>query len=264
MPLTTDQLAAPLINDEVRGRECLHRYVRSDADAAVHAAWTNLKWVQSVTVSEPTYETERTVLHQGSKDKTVKRYNPRWDITINVLSGKMPDVIAAFRGATWGATNTGVPLQASNDDPQVHIESIFRGEDNETVVFSRVIQDFILDSMGHDNPMDVADGVIRGHSYYPPFMVYTGYEAQMDVWDATPTTVTYTLSDTPATITTASSHDQWEFDNCAFIKNKDNSESDTTGGRLVTGVSISGVTMTFTTGTPAASDKISCLYVKAV
>jgi hypothetical protein len=155
------------------------------------------------------------------------------------------------------------PFHATKDEPQIILESIFRRRDNETHVFSRVLQDLILDSKGHDNPMEYADDVINLHTYYPPFYVYAGYEAVLDVWAATPSTNTYTLSSTPATILTASSHDFWEFDNAAFIKNKDDSAGDSVGVRLTSGVSISGVTMTFTAGTPATSDVISCLYVTA-
>lgn len=254
------QLAAPAENTYLRGQNVIHRYVQCEATAAAPVVWSNIKWIQSVVVGDPTYE-ETDVFMQGSKEKTKLRRNPVWPVTINVLNGKKAQVISDLLGYAWGSTNYVVPSNMSNDNPDVILESIFREEDNTTHVFSQVVQDLILDDSGMDIPMDYADGVINGHTYFPPFYVYTGYEAVYDVWDATPTTNTYTTSATPATAVVASSHDFWDYNNAAFIKQKDNSEGETVGNRLTSGAAIAGQTLTVT-ASPLATDKVYALYVK--
>ena len=257
----TTQLAAPGVDDIILGQHAIHEYVRVESSAAAPVSWSNLKYVQSISVGEPSYDFETTLFQQGSKDRRVKKVGPSWQITINVLNGKVGEVLAALRGETWGSSNVGIPLNSSNDEPQIHLVSVFRKDDNTTHVFSRVIQDIILDDSPLETQMQVSDGVINAHTYYPPFLVYSGYDAVYDIYDATPSTNTYTLSSTPATILTASNYNQWDFDNAAHIKLKDDSDGQTTGNRMTSGVSISGVTMTWTANTPAASDKVYCLYV---
>lgn len=259
----TTQLAPPSVDDVVLGQHAIHEYVRVEASALAPVVWSNMKYVQSINIGEPTYDFETPLFHMGSKDKRVKKVGPTWQVTINVLNGKVGETLAALRGESWGSSNVGIPLNSSNDEPQVHLVTIFRKQDNTTHVFSRVIQDLILDDSPFDVSMQVSDSVINGHTYYPPFLVYTGYDVIYDVWDATPSTPTYTLSSTPGSLITASNYNQWDFDNAAHIKLKDNSDSQTMGNRMTTGVSISGVTMTWTANTPASGDKVYCLYVAA-
>ena len=259
----TDWLSAPAESTHLRGQDVLHRFVRSEAGDSQPVTWTNQDSIQSVTVGEPTYGYEVDVLQQGSHDKTRIRRQPQWPVTINVLNGKYLDVLAAFRGVTLGAGNYVIqPMNSSDDIPDIILESIYREVDG-THVFSVLIQDLILDDGGFDMPMDYSDGVIKGHTYHPPFMIDAGFEAVLDVWDATASTNTYTLSSTPATLLTSTSHNWFDFDNVVFIKNKDHSAGDTHGRRYDTGVSVSTVTMTWTTNTPAATDVVSCLYVTA-
>ncbi len=257
----TDILPAPPENSYLRGQDALHRYVICDASASAPVAWTNLSYVQSVVVGDVTYGVEYDIRHHGAGDKTHVKREPMWPVTINVLNGKKAEVLAALQNITWSSASVALPYHVSNDTPDCIIESIFREADY-THRFSQVIQDLIIDDTSQGIPMEYEDGVITGHTYYPPFYVYAGYEAVYDVWDATPTTLTYTLScSTPASMVTATDHNWWELDNAAFVKLWDNSADGFY--RYTTGVAISGGTLTVTGATPSATDKVYTLYVKA-
>jgi hypothetical protein len=257
-----DQLAPPAENTYLLGQNTIHRYVRCEATVGTAIAFTNLQWVQSVSISEPTYELEYDIMHQGSDEKTHRKLRPKWDVTINVLNGKAHTIRAAFQGITLGATHVGLPLDTSNDNPQIILESVYREDDNETHAFSIVVQDLVLDPMGFDTPMEYADAVIKGHTYYPPLWLTSGYYLVYDKYTATPTTATYQLTATPCTLMTSTNFDRFEFDKPIYVKLKDNSAGDTIGYRLQSGVAFTGNDMVFTT-LPAASDVIYCLYTHA-
>lgn len=262
----TDQLNKPAVSSHQRGRFTLNRIVRCDASASQPVSFTNMEGVVAIDYGEPSYDYTADVLQQGAGgEKTMVKHGPRWDGTITILSGDVGDVLADLLGVTWGASHVVMSTRMDDDDPAVIWEAICRDEDNSTHLFSLVLQDIILDDLAMGNPMDYSDRTIPFHTYHEPFLIYTGYELVYDVWDATPATATYAMSNgTPATLLTASDHDDWAFDNAVYIKNKDNSAGDTGMTRRITsGASVSGGTLTFTTGTPAASDKVGLLYVKA-
>ncbi len=258
------QLVAPGEDEYLRGQNVLNQFVLSGASAAAPVAWTPLYGVQQVTVGDSTYANEYQIMQQGALQSTNKKTGPTWPVTLNVLKGDTADVLAQLRGQTFGSSGyVSMPFMVSNDNVNVIITSVYREADNVTVHVSRLIQDFILDDMGDDTPMDYADGVISGHTYYPPAWVKTGYEPVLDVFAGTPSTASYPLSAVPATAQDASIEDLYHFDNAVFIKLKDNSAGDAEGQRRVSGVSITGTSCVFTAGTPAASDVVSVLYYKA-
>jgi len=258
-----DILARPDEDAYVRGEDSLFRMVRCEATVAAPVVPTNMENITSIVVGDPTYRIEYDAIHKGSDDIRKIRRKPAWPVTINVFKGKFDDVLATLRGVTFGTTDVAMPLHASNDLPECIFECVYRDKDLSHVL-SYVIQDFILDDTGIDDPLDYSDAVIKGHTYYPPFLVYTGYECVYDRFDATPSTPDYSLSATAATMLTASNHNLWDFDDAAFIKVKDHSAGDEVGNRRRTGVAVtSGTTLAFTTGIPAATDEVSTLYVKA-
>jgi len=265
----TDQLGAPPTNAHLMGRYALHRFVRCEATAAAATAvaWTNMSYIVAVDVGEPTWDYEVDVYQQGAGDnKTHIRRGPRWDGTITVLAGKIGTVLAQFKGATWTTAGAAVmSLRMDDDDPEIIIESVMRDADNTDHLFTRVIQDIIIDDMGDSSPLDYSDKVIPFHTYHEPFLLCADAQMVYHVYNATPGTATYTQSSgTPLTLVTATSHDDWHYDNMVFCKVKDNSAGDTIGKRVTSGVALSGGTLTFTTGTPAASDKVYILFAVAV
>ena len=262
----TDQLGAPVESGHKMGRFSLNRIVRCEAAVATPVVWTNLSNVVAIEISDPSWDYEADVFQQGGGDeKTHIQRGPRWDGTITVIGGKVGDMLATLFGETWTtAGNTAMSLRSDDDSPMIIWEAICRDSNNSTHLFSLVIQDMIMDSLGMANPMDYADISIPFHTYHEPFLLCTGAEMVYDRWDATPGTATYSTScGTPLELVTAASHDDWHYDNMVFCKNMDNSDSETIGHRVTSGVALSGGTLTFTTGTPAASDEVSVLYAKA-
>ena len=264
----TDQLGPPASNSLLVGRYTLHKFVRCEASAgdATAIVWANLTNIVSITVDKPSWDYEADGYQQGGgDDKLHVRRGPKWTGKIECHAGKVFDVLALLKGLTWTTAGTaGISLRQENDYPDVIIQSIAREGDNSTHVFSRVLQDLIIDDMGVDSPMDYADREIPFHTYHEPFPICGGSQLVYHIWDATAGTPTYTSTGTPLTIITSASHDDWSFDNMIFCKLKDNSAGDAVGKRLTTGVSLAGGTLTFTTGTPAASDTVYALYVVAV
>lgn len=261
-----DQLGRPPETSHQMGRFSLNRIVRCDADAAVPVVWTNLNYVVQIEIGRPTWKYTADMLHQGAGDEITEiKRGPRWDGTITVLSGNIGNVLASLKGVTWNGSHVVLSSRNDSDDPQIIWEAIARDADNKTHLFSLVIQDMIIDDLDAINPMDYSDRTIAFHTYHEWFLVYTGYEMVYDVWDATPTTATYTISaGTPETLLTATNHDDWHYDNAVYVKNKDNSASDTgMTRRIISNVTVVGAVLTFTTGTPATSDKIGLLYAKA-
>jgi len=264
----TDQLGAPSENAHIMGKYTLHRFVRCEASAPSPnpVAWANMSNIVSIDVDPPSYDMEVDVFQQGGgDDKTRIRRGPKYNGRITVLAGKVFDTLKLLKGLTWTTAGTAaLSLRQENDNPDVIIESICRDADNSTHLFTRVIQDIIIDDMGVQSPMDYSDREIPFHSYHEPFALCTGAEMVYEVWDATPGTATYALSmGTPLTLLTATNHDGWHYDNMVFCKVKDNSASDDVGKRVTSGVALSGGTLTFTTGTPAASDVVYVLFAKA-
>ena len=260
----TDQLNKPAASSHQRGRFTLNHVVRCDATASAPVVWTNMEGVVAIDYGEPSWDHTADVIQQGAVDKTEVKHGPRWDGTITVLSGDIGDMLATLRGITWGASHVGLSTRSDDDNPAVIWEAVCRDSGN-THLFSLVLQDIIIDDIAIGNPMDYSDRSIPFHTYNEPFLIYAGYEMVYDVWPATAGTATYALScGTPVTLWTASAEDGFYFDNAAYIKNKDNSAGDTGMTRRITsGAAVSGGTLTFTTGTPAASDKVGLLYAKA-
>ena len=262
----TDQLGAPAEASYQMGRFTLHRVVLNEAAVAAPVVWTNMDFIAAIEIGDPSWDFEADVYQQGGgDDKTHIRRGPRWDGTSTVLSGKIGNVLATLKGLTWTTGGTAaISSRMDADTPEVIWEAICRDSDNSTHLFSLVIQDMVLDDFGVSNPMDYSERTIPFHTYHEPFLLCSGAEMVYDRFDATPSTATYSLScSTPLTLVTATDHDDWSYDNAVFLKNKDNSASDTVGVRVTSGASISGGTITFTTGTPAASDEISVLYAKS-
>src|SRR4030042_1140775 len=259
---STTQLGAPLASTHQMGRFTLNRIVRCEAAAAAPVAWTELSNIVAIEIGEPSWDYEADILHQGGGDeKKHIRRGPRYEGTITVLSGKVGDVVGSILGVTWGASHVAMSLRMDKDDPQVIWEAICRDSDNTDHLFSLVIQDLILDDVGMANALDYSARTIPFHNYHEPFLLYDGYKLVYDVKNATPSTVAYTLSGgTPATLLVATDHDDWFFNNLVYVKVKDNSAGDTIGKRRTSGVSATGATLTFTTGTPAASDVVYILY----
>jgi hypothetical protein len=150
-----------------------------------------------------------------------------------------------------------------NDNPIGHWEAICRDSDNVTHLFSLVIQDLILDDMDLSNPLEYADRTIKFHTYHEPFVLCSGAEMVFDKFAATPSTAVYQMSaGTPVSLVTATAHDDWDYDTAVFVKLKDKTDSWTTK-RIKSGVTIGASgTITFTSGTPAASDVVSVLWAK--
>jgi len=260
------QLGAPLEATYQKGRYTLNRIYVVDTTAAEGATTaTELTSIVAIDVGEPSWDEENTAFQQGGGDeKTMIRRGPRWDGTVTVLSGKVSDVLASLQNVTWAAGGqVAMPLRTSNDNPAIIWEAICRDADNTDHLFSLVIQDMIIDNLAFTNPMEYSERTIPFHTYHDPFTLKADHELVYDTYTATPTTETYTLScSTPATLVTATDHDDWYFDNAVYIKLKDNSDDDRMK-RLTTGVSISGATVTFVTGTPDATDKLMVLYAKS-
>ena len=264
----TDQLGAPASTAHMLGRYTLHKYVRCEASAggATAVAWANLSSIESINIDPPTWEMEADILQQGGGDeKTHIQRGPRWNGTINVLGGHVGTILALLKGLTWTTAGTAaLAMRQDKDLPEIILQSINRDSDNVTHRFTRVIQDIIIDDMGDDNPMDYADRAIPFHTYHEPFYLCSGAELVYHVWAATPSTVAYTTSNsTPLTLIVPANHDDWYFTNMVFCKVKDNSAGNTVGIRRASGVSLSGGTLTFTTGTPAATDVVYMLYAVA-
>jgi len=261
----TDQLAKPLESTHQMGRFTLNRIVRQDAAVTKPIAWANVEAIVAISIGEPTFRYTYDQHQQGAGDEAneIKR-DPRWNGTVTVLAGQIGDFIAAIEGKTWGTAQAVMSARMDSDNPMVHWEAICRDADNSTHLFSLVIQDMIIDSFGFDNPMDYSDRSIPFHTYHEPFILAQGYEMVFDKFAATPTTSTYTLScSTPATLLTATEHDDWDFNNAVFIKNEDHSAGDVTGRRVRAAVSITAASLIFTAGLPAATDEVSVLYAKA-
>lgn len=261
----TTQLGAPSASKHQMGRFTINKIYQCEASAAAPVSATRLDSIVSVDIGAPTFDYEADVRQQaGGDDKTHIQRGARYDGTITVLSGDFGSLLASLRATTWDATAVALPLANDSDSPTIIWEAICRDADNTTHLFSLVIQDMILDDVGLTNALEYADRTISFHTYHKPFLLYEGHKLVYDVWDATPATPAYALScGTPAPMLTAGNYDGWHFNNAAFIKQLDNSAGDTIGKRRTSGVSISGGTLTFSTGTPAASDKIYALYAKA-
>jgi len=261
----TNQLGAPGRASVVQGEFALHQFVRSDPTVAAPVVWEDMSYIQNITVGEPSFDTTFDVFQQGGGDeKTQVKRGPKWEGSIEVLPGKIGEVIAQLQGVTWGSAQNVLSLRAEKDIPDVCIQSWMRDMDNTTHLYTQVLQDIIIDDMGIDSPMGLSNRTIPFHTYHEPFLLYTGKYMILDAFTATPSTGTYTLSGgTPATLLTASNHDDWHIDNAVFVKNKDDSASNETGVRRTSGIAISGETLTFSTDLPAASDKITVLYADA-
>ena len=262
----TDQLAKPTESQHQMGRFSLNRIVRQDATIAKPVVWSNVKGIVAVNIGAPTWKYEYDIHQQGAGNElTHVQQVPRWDGTVTILSGQIGTFLAAIDGKTWGTAQAVMSARIDNDNPMVHWEVVCRTFDNVTHLFSLVIQDMVIDSFGFDNPMDYADRGIPFHTYHEPFILAQGREMVFDRFAATPSTSTYTLScSTPATLVTATEHDDWDYNNAVFIKNEDYSESDVTGRRIRSGATITGASLVFTgSSVPAASDEISVLYAKA-
>ena len=264
---STSVLGAPAKNAYLMGRFTLHRFVRCEATAgdATAISWQNMSNVVSIDIDEPTWDFEADVYHAGGgNEKRHIRSGPRWNGTITVLGGKIGDTLRLLQEVTWDdSTQAVLSPRMDKDDPEIIIESICRDHDNGTHLFTRVIQDAILDDMGDALGLDYADKVIPFHTYHEWFLLATSAEMVYHVWSATPSTATYTISNsTPLSLLTATSHDDWAFDNMVFCKVKDNSAGDSIGKRVTAGVSLSGDELVFTTGTPAATDQVYCLFAK--
>ncbi|MDD5543896.1 MAG: hypothetical protein PHX83_12050 [Acidobacteriia bacterium] len=261
----TDQLGAPAANSHQMGRFTLNRFVRQEATVAAPVVWTNMSYITQIEIGEPSWDYEADIFQQGGgDDKTHIRRGPRWDGTLTILGGKAWTDLATFYGQTWSTAGTGVlSLRQENDLPVGHWEAICRDSDNVTVLFSLVIQDMVIDDIGFTNQMDYGDRTIKFHTYHEPFVLCSGAEMVFDKFNATPTTAVYQMSSgTPVTLVTATSHDDWDYDTAVFVKLKDKSDSWTTK-RVKSGITIGASgTITFTTGTPAASDVVSCLWAK--
>lgn len=263
----TDQIAKPSEDSHVMGRFTLNQFVRCEASVAAPIAFANLDDIVEVNIGQTAYDYEVDVYSQGAGDnKRQIRRGPRWDGQIIVQGGKLPDVVALLLGQTWtSAGNTGLLLRNEGDVPQIILQSHARSFDNSTHLYTRVIQDIILDDIEHASPIDYADRVIPFHTYHEPFLIPTGTELVYDRWAATPTTLEYTCSNsTPLDIVTASGKDDWTLDNAVYVKVKDDSRGDDVGIRVKAGVTRVAGALTFVTAaTPSASDEVSHLYVKA-
>jgi len=262
----TSVLAKPLAATHQMGRFTLNRIVREDAAVLAPVVWVNVEGIVAVNYGEPTWEYEYDILQQGAgNEKTHVKRGPMWKGTITVLKGDMGDFLAAIDGVTWGTAQAVISSRMDNDNPMVHWEAVCRDANNNTHLYSLVIQDMIIDDWSFDNPMEYSDGVIPFHTYHEPFLLCTGKEMVFDKFAATPTTIVYTTSNsTPATLLSSTNHSDWDLDNAVFVKNQDDSAGDLTGKRIRSGVTFSGASLTWTTAaSPAASDEISILYAKA-
>lgn len=258
----TDKLNKPDANAHQMGRFTLNRIFLVDGAAAAPVVPTNLENIVQIDYGAPSWDFEADVLHQGSAEKTHKQYGPRWDGTITVLSGKVVDVLATLQNLTMGAGgHVAISTRMDNDLPVVIWEAICRDDDNSTHLFSLIIQDMILDNIALENPIDYADKTIPFHTYHEPFLLYAGYHMVYELFASAATPGSLHLSATPATLVSHSNHDDWDFDKLVYIKHKDNSEGDEGMTRRITGATLTGSKLDFTSGTPGATpDRVGILY----
>jgi len=257
----TSQLAAPTKDALQKGKFTLHRIVRSEASVAAPVTPTEMSYIQSLTLSEPSFD-EVDIFHQGGGDESTKdKTNYEWTGSVSILKGKGGDFLKDIRGITWDTGNdTAIPLRVDNDNPVLHWEAICRKSDNSTHLFSLVLQDLKFDDPGFDNPMDYSDLTVNFRTKHMPLMIAPGSELVYDEWNGDGSTTDFTLSSTPLDLATASNYEDLVLDNAIFVKVK--ASGATTGVRQTSGISLASTTLTFTTA-PAVSTVIQALYVKA-
>ena len=117
----------------------------------------------------------------------------------------------------------------------------------------------IIDVPGFENPLDYTDVTIPFHTYHMPLFIASGTELVYDVFTGDGSTTSFTLSDTPLKIATASDYRDLVLDNVIFVKVKASGASE--GTRQTSGISYSAGAVSFTTA-PASGSSIQILYVK--
>jgi len=256
----TDTLGAPDLDSRKRGRFTLNRIWDVEAAASEPVAATNLENIQAVTIDPPAWDYEDETLQQGGGNhKVTDQGGIKWTGQIICLGGKVGETLASIRALTWTAAGNGVgmPLRRMNPYPTVHWEAVCRDKTNSTHLFTVLIQDMIIGSLGWDNPMDYADGTIPWYSYHDPIFLLEGHETVYDVYDGDGSTTVFSLSGTAVSCVDASENDDFALDTLIHCKTK--LTTDDTGTHQLSGVSEAAGDVTYTTA-PAASSKVQILY----
>lgn len=255
----TTQLAAVTAAAIQEGKYALNRVWRVEASVAAPVAESNLSNIISVEVGEPSFNENEYFMQGAGDERLTLRRNYKWPITINVYKGKLGETLETLLGLTW-SSDFAIPLRDNTTLPSVHWEAVCRDSDNTTHLFSLVIQDLILNMPAFPNPLDYSDSTITGYTYHDPFLLYSGYEMEYDIFTTDGSGTDYTASSTPVSLVTNANYDDWSIDEAASIKLKASGE--TVGTREKSGWTYS--TGVFTRSTAAAvSGNVQILYAKA-
>ncbi len=260
----TDQLGTPSIAYEVDGKYTLTRLHRLAAAAAAPVTPVNVYGIQAADAGAPAPTIEREVFQQGGGDESllIKR-GFRYSGTLSIKSGAVGSFLAQMLGKTWTTAGEAALPMRMPDVPVACLEMIARREDNSTHLFSKVFQDVILRETNFGSPMEDEVVSIPFYSKHDPFILASGAEMVLDKFTGDGSTVEFTLSATPLTLveTDDDYRDDWVLDNAVYVKLWQ-SASATEGTRQVTGITVVGTALTFSTA-PTATQTVEALYAKA-
>ncbi|MBU2527743.1 MAG: hypothetical protein KKC03_14190 [Bacteroidetes bacterium] len=265
MALEAVQLGTPDPNDIIDAKYSVNRFHLCEAAVAAPVVPVDIYSVQDFSTDAPAFQSEADTFQQGGGDESyLDQKGYRYSGRFSLLGGEWAALIAALERQTWTAAGTAALINRFSDYPKLTLERVIRRSDNETHIKSEVYQDLILKpvpktgAMGTSNLMDVVF-----YSKHDQFEIPAATYVVLDKWAGDGSTVAFTLSDTPLTLTvlTDKARDDWELANAVYCKVK--LAADTTGTRQVAGITLATTTLTFTTA-PAAGSEISLLYVASV
>jgi hypothetical protein len=263
MAAVTDTLNAPNCYDAPEGKYALVRLWNTSDSAAQPITPTNIEGVQDITMGKPEYETTRTLYQfAAGDDRRECRSGYRIPFSITILGSKLNDFLEACLNITLdGSDNTAMP----NQIPQIEIgvmEAIIRRDDNNTHIESRVFQGLIIEEQEWPMTLDDSPVTIEGYSYHPDFIVPSGYEVEMYIYDGDGSTTDFATSGNEATIgdTTTDLYKGFPLDEFFMVGVLESGETDIE--RYTSGISFSTPDLTFTTA-PAASSTVVLGYLVA-
>jgi len=200
----------------------------------------------------------------GGDDKFVHRSDYEFEITVNFLTGDVPQFMSNLYGYTAGPTDGYAMPNRPHSFAIIIWEAVCRNAKGEHQ-FSEVWQDLILSSWAISQPMEdgTVDIVFYGH--HDSFILYENAEVVVDKFDGDGSTTSFTLSGTPLKLVNSSDlqNEDWHLDNMIYVKEKLSSQN--TGVRIKSGVSESAGALDFTGyGAPASGSEVIAAYAKAV